>query len=325
MVFCDFYPATSTDKKGDFEDLREAIDKLSPQRRRVHLPGRHSEALGFGFRCGFLGLLHMDIVQERLEREATSRSSRPRPPSPTRPKRPTARTTNRKIEVHNPADLPDMGTIKEIREPIVKLEIICPKKHRRPHEALPGTPRHLQVKQMYVSDTRQILDLRDPLAEIIYDFYDKLKGMTAATAPWTTRSSATAAETARQGRCPHQRQPGRGPLPHRPPRKGRAARPPAPHQAQASRSTATSSRSPCRRHRRQDHRPRNHQGPSARTSPPSATAATSRANASSREAEEGQGAHEDRGIGRHPPGGVHGGAGRVPSMSKPSLSSVQRA
>ena len=176
MVFCDFYPATSGDgsKKGDFETLREALEKLHLNDASFTYEVQHSEALGFGFRCGFLGLLHMDIVQERIEREGGVDVVQ------------TAPTVSymidlkdgSSVEIHNPADLPDPNHIEAIREPIVKLEIICPKENIGDLMKLCDGRRGLFKGQQFLSETRQILDFELPLAEIIYDFYDKLKSIT---------------------------------------------------------------------------------------------------------------------------------------------------
>ncbi len=176
MVFCDFYPATTGDasKKGDFEAMREAIEKLSLNDASFTYEVQHSEALGFGFRCGFLGLLHMEIVQERLEREGNVDIVQ------------TAPTVSYEVEltdgtvitIQNPADLPDPGTIREIREPIVKIEIICPSENIGDLMKLCDSRRGIFKSQGFISDTRQMLAYELPLAEIIYDFYDKLKSVT---------------------------------------------------------------------------------------------------------------------------------------------------
>jgi len=176
MVFCDFYPASSEtgSKKTEFETLREAVEKLRLNDSSFTFETQHSEALGFGFRCGFLGLLHMEIVQERLEREGGVEIIQ------------TAPTVNYKIEmtdgsvidIHNPADLPDPSQIKDICEPIVKVEIICPDESIGDLMRLCEARRGVFIGQKFVSEGRQMLDYELPLAEIIYDFYDKLKSIT---------------------------------------------------------------------------------------------------------------------------------------------------
>ena len=176
MVFCDFYPASGGEggKRSDFESLREAVEKLHINDASFTFEVQHSEALGFGFRCGFLGLLHMDIVQERLEREGGVDIVQ------------TAPTVSylvdlndqSTVEIHNPADLPDMSQVVAIREPIVKIEIICPEEHIGDLMKLAEGRRGMFKGQRFISDTRQILDYELPLAEIIYDFYDKLKSIT---------------------------------------------------------------------------------------------------------------------------------------------------
>jgi GTP-binding protein LepA len=177
MVFCDFYPATSSadaSKKGEFEALRDAINRLHLNDASFTFETEHSEALGFGFRCGFLGLLHMDIVQERLEREGGVEIVQTAPTVSYQ----VERTDGEITEIHNPADLPDPSTIKSIREPIVKVEIICPNENIGDLMRLCENRRGTFKGQKFVSESRQILDYELPLAEIIYDFYDKLKSMT---------------------------------------------------------------------------------------------------------------------------------------------------
>jgi len=179
MVFCDFYPASSgadggTGKKGDFEALREAIEKLRLNDASFTFEVQHSEALGFGFRCGFLGLLHMDIIQERLEREGNVEVVQTAPTVTYR----VAMNDGTELEIHNPADLPDMSHVAGILEPIVKIEIICPNENIGDLMKLCDARRGMFKSQRFLSDTRQILDYELPLAEIIYDFYDKLKSIT---------------------------------------------------------------------------------------------------------------------------------------------------
>ncbi len=176
MVFCDFYPATSADAKGaDFEKLRDGIEKLSLNDSSFTYIPVHSEALGFGFRCGFLGLLHMEIIQERLEREFATEVVQ------------TAPTVTYKIklrdgtllEVHNPAELPKGGTYEAILEPICKIEIIVPNASLGGVLKLCTDRRGLFKAQQVIGETRQMITFEIPLAEIIYDFYDKLKALTS--------------------------------------------------------------------------------------------------------------------------------------------------
>ncbi len=179
MVFCDFYPSSSgadggSGKKGDFEALREAIEKLRLNDASFTFEVQHSEALGFGFRCGFLGLLHMDIIQERLEREGNVEVVQTAPTVTYR----VAMNDGTEVEIHNPADLPDLSQVTGILEPIVRIEIICPNTHIGDIMKLCDARRGQFKSQRYLSDTRQILGYELPLAEIIYDFYDKLKSIT---------------------------------------------------------------------------------------------------------------------------------------------------
>ncbi|MFO0963518.1 MAG: translation elongation factor 4 [Phycisphaerales bacterium] len=177
MVFCDFYPATGeegTGKGSDFESLREAIEKLHINDASFTYEVQHSEALGFGFRCGFLGLLHMDIVQERLEREGGVSIVQTAPTVSYQVKK----TDGEVMEIHNPADLPDMGIVEEIREPIVKIEIICPNDNIGDLMKLCDARRGRFLSQIAIGEDRQMLVYELPLAEIIYDFYDKLKSCT---------------------------------------------------------------------------------------------------------------------------------------------------
>ena len=175
MVFCDFYPATSdSGKGGDIEELREAIEKLSLNDASFTYQAVHSEALGFGFRCGFLGLLHMDIIQQRLEREGGVEIIQTAPTVTYE----LETTDGATVEIHNPADLPDPAIWKELREPIVRLDIIIPTEFIGDMMALCGDRRGVYKSQTVISADRQILIYEVPLAEIIYDFYDKLKSMT---------------------------------------------------------------------------------------------------------------------------------------------------
>ncbi|MBX3383042.1 MAG: elongation factor 4 [Phycisphaeraceae bacterium] len=204
MVFCDFYPATAEDGNGsDFEELREAVEKLSLNDSSFTFMPVHSEALGFGFRCGFLGLLHMDIIQERLEREGDVQIVQTAPTvsyqvvcrgldpimspggqvlKPVLPEHEHYKDVpegSQLIEVHNPAELPNGSIVLEIREPICRLEIMVPKDYIGDIMRLVLDRRGVYKNQSFVSPTRDLLTFEIPLGEIIYDFFDKMKGLTS--------------------------------------------------------------------------------------------------------------------------------------------------
>jgi len=175
MVFCDFYPASGAGGKGaEFEGLRDAVDKLSLNDASFTYQTVHSDALGFGFRCGFLGLLHMEIVQERLEREGGVDIIQTAPTVTYQ----ILLTTGETQEITNPGDLPDASHYTEIHEPFVKIEIVTPNESIGDVMALCTNRRAVFKSQSHLSDTRQILTFEIPLSEIIYDFYDKLKSIT---------------------------------------------------------------------------------------------------------------------------------------------------
>jgi GTP-binding protein LepA len=179
MVFCDFYPATNSEKGNDFEALREAMEKLSLNDASFTFQTVHSEALGFGYRCGFLGLLHMDIIQERLEREGDVEVVQTAPTVSYKIDVRGKEGQSEEVEVHNPADLPDMAVVITIKEPIARVEVMVPKQYIGEVMKLAMDRRGIFKNQMFVSDTRDMLTFEVPLAELIYDFYDKLKGLTA--------------------------------------------------------------------------------------------------------------------------------------------------
>ena len=167
MVFAGFYPTSSE----DYPTLRDALEKLSLNDASLVYEPESSQALGFGFRAGFLGLLHMDIVQERLEREydvdliATSPSVEYR----------VITHGETEIAIDNPAHLPDPGTITEVKEPWMKVTIIVPQHYVGPIMDLAQNKRGVLMDMSYVDPTRAMLTYDMPLAEVIVDFYDQLK------------------------------------------------------------------------------------------------------------------------------------------------------
>jgi len=170
MVFSDLYPGPDI----EFREMRAAIERLQLNDAALTFQPIHSEALGFGFRCGFLGLLHMDIVQERLEREHNVDVVQTAPTVPYQVllNDDTVRT------VDSAGDLPAPNEIEEIREPIVHVDLIVPADAIGAIMALAEDRRATYRKTEYLSSDRAILTYDFPLAEIIYDFYDKLKSAT---------------------------------------------------------------------------------------------------------------------------------------------------
>ena len=170
MVYADFFPTNT----GDFESLREALETLSLSDSSFSHEAVTSEALGFGFRCGFLGLLHMEIVQERLEREHDIDMIQ------------TAPTVNYRIvladgstqEIHSPGQLPTPDKYERIMEPMARVSIMTPSEHIGNVMQIASDHRGDYIRQEHLSPTRVQLIYDIPLAELIYDFFDKLKSST---------------------------------------------------------------------------------------------------------------------------------------------------
>ena len=170
MVYCGIYP---TDSK-KYEDLKEALEKLSLNDASLRFEPETSQALGFGFRCGFLGLLHMDVIQERLEREYDLDLILTAPSVIYK----VCLTSGEIIELSNPSELPDLTTVSRIEEPFVKAEIMMPKDYIGPVMQLCQDRRGIYKNLEYFDETRMILTYEMPLSEIIFNFFDKLKSYT---------------------------------------------------------------------------------------------------------------------------------------------------
>jgi GTP-binding protein LepA len=169
MVYCGLYPSDGQ----DFTELRDALTKLSINDPSFEFTPESSEALGFGFRCGFLGLLHMEIVQQRLEGEADIDLVQTAPNV-------TYEILTRSgelLEIHRPQEVPDAGEIVEFRQPIVRVNIIVPEQYVGAVMKLCAERRGIQRNTEYLSATRMMLTYELPLAEVIYDMHDKLKGI----------------------------------------------------------------------------------------------------------------------------------------------------
>jgi GTP-binding protein LepA len=170
MVFCGLFPANAN----SFEALKRALDKLALNDSAFVYQAENSDALGFGFRCGFLGLLHMEIVQERLEREFNIELVQ------------TAPNVTYEVELHNgtvqlitsPSRAPDPALIKGYREPMARVQFIIPVEYIGTVIKLSEDRRGKFIKQDYIGAKRCILDYELPLAEIVFDFYDRLKSAT---------------------------------------------------------------------------------------------------------------------------------------------------
>ncbi len=170
FVFCGIYPENTK----DFEELKKALEKLKLSDASFTFEQESSESLGFGYRCGFLGLLHSEIVQERLEREFDVSLIISIPSVVYR----IERTNGKEIELENPSKFPDPQEIKHILEPWIKAFIITPLDYVNDIMQLVKNRRGNYIKTEYLGDDRLILTYELPLAEVVVDFYDKLKSIT---------------------------------------------------------------------------------------------------------------------------------------------------
>ena len=170
MVYSGLYPTNNS----DFEDLREALAKLQLNDSSFVYQPEVSDGLGFGFRCGFLGMLHREIIQQRLERESELDLIQTAPNVTFE----IEKTDGTVIQVHGPQDVPDGGGIKEFREPIVKISFLIPAENVGNLMTMCHDRRGMFLRTEYLSQQRVILVFEMPLAEVIYDLYDKLKSVT---------------------------------------------------------------------------------------------------------------------------------------------------
>ena len=170
MVYCGLYPSDGE----NFEELRDALTKLSINDPSFEFTPETSEALGFGFRCGFLGLLHMEIIQQRLEQEANLDLVQTAPNVTYQ----ITTSTGDTLEIHNPQDVPDAGQIEEFRQPVVRVNFVLPVEYIGPVMQLCTDRRGTYKRTEYLGPTRAMLTFDLPLAEVIYDLHDKLKSVT---------------------------------------------------------------------------------------------------------------------------------------------------
>ncbi|MDY0231317.1 MAG: translation elongation factor 4 [Candidatus Saccharicenans sp.] len=169
MVFCGLYPSGES----SIEDLRDALEKLRLNDASLHFEPEQSPALGFGFRAGFLGLLHREIVQERLEREFNLNLITTAPSVSYR----VTTTKGQVLEVHNPSELPEVQQIKKIEEPVIEALILTPGRYLGNLLQFLDERRGHQKKLEFISPSRVLLDYLVPLNEVVFDFYNQLKSL----------------------------------------------------------------------------------------------------------------------------------------------------
>ncbi|MGZ6371371.1 MAG: translation elongation factor 4, partial [Bdellovibrionota bacterium] len=170
MVFCGVYPIDAD----EYNDLKEALEKLRLNDAAITFEPETSNALGFGYRCGFLGLLHMDVVQERLEREYNLNLITTAPSVVYKVKK----TNGEELRIDNPAKLPDLTQIESIQEPYIRLSVHMPSEFVGSVMALLNDRRGVQIKMDYVTAERVNLIYEMPLNEMVFDFFDRLKSIT---------------------------------------------------------------------------------------------------------------------------------------------------
>ena len=170
MVFCGIYPADGS----EYEDLKEALEKLQLNDAALLFEPETSAALGFGFRCGFLGMLHMEIVQERLEREFDFDLVTTAPSVIYH----ITKIDGSEITLDNPADMPKPEEIAKMAEPIVRADIMTPPEYIGAIMELCQEKRGVYINMKYIEEKRAVLEYHMPLNEIIYDFFDALKSRT---------------------------------------------------------------------------------------------------------------------------------------------------
>jgi GTP-binding protein LepA len=170
MVFCGVYPVDAD----QYNDLKEALEKLRLNDAAISWEPETSNALGFGFRCGFLGLLHMDVVQERLEREYNLNLITTAPSVVYK----VTKTDGEVLMVDNPSKLPEQTKIEVIEEPFIKLSVHMPTEYVGAVMALCNDRRGIQEKLDYLTKDRVTLVYQLPLNEMVFDFYDRLKSAT---------------------------------------------------------------------------------------------------------------------------------------------------
>ena len=217
VVWCGLYPIDAD----DFEKLRDSLGKLRLNDASFHYEPETSAALGFGFRCGFLGLLHLEIIQERLTREFDLELIATAPSVVYH----IFKTNGEMMELHNPVDMPDGSVIDHIEEPWIKATIMVPDDYLGSVLQLCTERRGQQVDLTYVGN-RAMAVYRIPLNEVVFDFYDRLKSVLAGLCQLRLCHGRVCRERPGADLHPGERRPGGCAVVHRPPRRRRKPRPP---------------------------------------------------------------------------------------------------
>ncbi len=299
MVFAGLFP---TDADG-YQDLRDALDKLRLNDASLVYEPETSQALGFGFRCGFLGLLHMDVVRERLEREFDLDLLVTTPNVAYE-----VLTTHGLVEVHNPSQMPDANSIEETHEPYVKASVIVPKEYVGTIMELAQDRRGEFDHMEYLSPTRVQILYQLPLAEIVLDFYDQLKSRTQGLRVVRLRAHRLSPLEPRQARHPAQRRSRRRAQPGRAPRPRLRGREGARGAVAQGDPAAVLRRADPGLDRLSHHLARDRQGEAQGRAREVLRRRCHAQAQAAREAEEGQEAHEDHRHGRGAAGSLPGGA-----------------
>jgi GTP-binding protein LepA len=170
MVYSSLYPANNV----EFEALKKAVEKIHLNDSSFSYQVENSAALSFGFRCGFMGMLHMDVIRERIERESDLPIIQTAPHVTYE----VIRTDGSSEMVETPSDLPDLSVIEEIREPIVLCSIITPSDYIGTIMTMAEERRGTYIKTQYMTQKRVVIEYRLPFNEVVFDFFDRLKSST---------------------------------------------------------------------------------------------------------------------------------------------------
>ena len=303
LVFAGIYPVNGP----DYPVLRDALEKLHLNDASISFEPESSVALGFGFRCGFLGLLHMEIIQERLEREFDLDIIAS---APSVEYLVTLTDGRGQLRVENPALLPGPSDVEAILEPWVKVSIVTPASYIGTLLELATNRRGAFTDMEYLDPTRVLMNFELPLAEVIVDFFDQLKSRTQGYASMDYEEIGYREGRPREAGRPRQRRARGRPQHHRPPGRRTGAGPRAGDQAAPPHPAPDVRGAHPGGHRLERHRPRDHRGHAQERAGQVLRWRHHAQAQAAGEAERGKGAHEAGGQRRDPAGGLPGGPAR---------------